>query len=265
MYRFDDVGSTILSLPPNLQTTENDCFGYALDRQMRKMYALAKQITVWSDLDNVSPRYYDALAMTIRAPYYKSEYSNEQKLGLIKSALLTRRQAGTIRAIEELMSHTLTGAVFIPWYKYGGKPYYFKVMADADEIENANMKEFIRMISSVKSARSCFGGIGLKTDIDNSALNGLRLYNIRMAMRMPFYPFFAYDGHLRYDGAARYDAKRGYKLGVGFKVRCEIPAPQQKIGSLAVISRRNVLYYNGEKRYDGTTKFNALLRRDEIE
>lgn len=266
MYQFDDVGSTFLSLPPNLQTTENDCFGYALDRQMEKMHRLARQITVWSDLDNADPKYYDYLAMTIRAPYYKSEYSNKQKLGLIKSALLTRQYAGTIKAIEELLSHTITDALFVPWYEYGGKPFFFKIIVDADEVDDKSMREFVRMISTVKSARSQMeGGVGIKSCIDNSGLNSVRIINVRSCMKMPFYPFISYDGSMRYDGTTRYDAKRNYKLGVGLKLQYCVEGPKEGIGNLAVESRRDVKNYNGEKRYDGTTKFNAMIRREEIE
>lgn len=265
MYQFDDVGSTFLSLPPNLQNVENDCFGYALDRQMERMHKLARQITVWSDLDNVDSKYYDSLAMTIRAPYYRSEYNNKQKLGLIKSALLTRRNAGTIKAIEELLSHTLAAASFIPWYKYGGNPYFFRVTADADEVDAGSMGEFLRKISAVKSARSIFDGIVIKSRIDNSMLNGIRLNRICLLMKMPFYPFRAYDGTIRYDGSTRYDAKRRYKLGVSVQLRYGIEAPKEEIGHLEVETRRNVQYYNGKKKYDGKTKYNAMIRRDEIE
>nr|WP_300838905.1 phage tail protein [uncultured Acetatifactor sp.] len=259
MYRLDDVGSTFLSLPPNLQTTENECFGYALDRQIARMHKLAKQITVWSDLDHVDPKYYDYLAMTIRAPYYKSEYDNNQKLGLIKSALLTRRNAGTIKAIEELMSHTLTGASFIPWYEYGGRPYFFKVVADADEVNDDNMGEFVRMISAIKSARSIMEGIGMKSVIDNSMLYDMRLNRVCFYMRTPFFSILVSDGVMCHD------VERKYKLGVGLVLHLGIKGPREEICNMTVESRRNVQYYNGKKRYNGTTKYNAMIRRHEIE
>lgn len=173
MYQFDDVGSTFLSLPPNLQDTENDCFGYALDRQMAKMHKLAKQITMWSDLDNVDPKYYDFLAMTIRVPYYKSEYGNKLKLGLIKSALLTRRYAGTIKAIEELLSRTFPAASFIPWYEYGGEPYHFKITMEEEPTEDAK-KLFEAMLQRTKAARSIIDGVEIDVnEIKNTVYIGL--------------------------------------------------------------------------------------------
>lgn len=172
MYQFDDVGSTFLSLPPNLQTTENDCFSYALDRQMAKMHKLAKQITVWSNLDNVDPKYYDYLAVTIRAPYYKSEYSNELKLRLIKSALLTRRYAGTMKAIEELLSHTFPDAIFVPWYKYDGKPYHFKIAIEKEPTEDGK-ELFEAMLQRAKAARSIIDSVEIVRVVKSTLYIGL--------------------------------------------------------------------------------------------
>lgn len=171
MYKFDDEGSTFLSLPPNLQTIENDCFAYALDRQMAKIHKLAKQITVWSNLDNVDPKYYDFLAMTIRAPYYKSEYSNILKLRLIKSALLTRMYAGTIGAIEELLSHTFPNATFVPWYEYDGKPYHFKITI-RDGLTEGAQKLFEEMLQRTKAARSIIEAINVIHRIDQQLYAG---------------------------------------------------------------------------------------------
>jgi P2-related tail formation protein len=163
MYKYDDVGSTFLSLPPNLQTTENECFGYAFDRQMQKMNRLAHQLSVWGDLDNTDPKYYDYMAMTIGAPYYKSEYTDAQKLGIIKSAPMKRRYAGTIKAIEELLKNTISSASFMPWYEYGGEPYHFKVKTG--EVPDADLKTvFNAMLKRVKAARTIFDFIEILID-----------------------------------------------------------------------------------------------------
>ena len=167
MYKFDSIGSTYISLPPNLQTPENECFGYALDKQMKKFHSLAQKLTVWSDLDHVDPKYYDYLAMTIRAPYYKSEYANDQKLEIIKSALMTRRLAGTTKAIDELLSNTFGGAVFVPWFRYDGKPYHFKIVISEEPEEDAKVL-FEAMLQRVKAARSIIDGVEITRKIQGT-------------------------------------------------------------------------------------------------
>ena len=162
MFNYDDVGSTFMSLPPNLQNTENECISYAFDRQIGKMNSLARKLTVWSDLNNVNPKYYDYLAMAVRAPYYKSEYADGQKLALIKTAILTRKYAGTIKAIEELLSNTFITATFVPWYEYNGQPYHFKIVTGENPTEDAK-SFFEKMLKEVKAARSIIDGV----EIDN--------------------------------------------------------------------------------------------------
>ena len=103
------------------------------------------------------------------------------------------------------------------------------------------------------------------TGIENSTLNGIELINVCTCLKIPFLPYRSYDGTLRYDGSAHYEAKCNYKLGIGLRLHCGISGLQEKICNMSVESRRGVQYYNGEKCYSGTTKYNAMIRRDGIE
>lgn len=181
MYQFDDVGSMYISLPPNLQNIENACFAYAFDRQIRKLHALAKKLTIWSDLDNADPRYYDYMAITIRAPYYRSEYGARQKLELIKSALESRIYAGTMKAIEGLLSRSILNARFVPWHDYGGSPYHFKIETSNDPAEEAR-RLFSDMLQRVKAARSIIDGVEIDHDpLKNTVFIGISMSRYRTA------------------------------------------------------------------------------------
>ena len=153
MYKIDDIGSFFMSLPPNLQRAETKAFGYAVDRQFKKLMRLADMLNVWGELDKLDPKYYDMAAAILRAPYYRSDYDDGQKLRLIKSALATYRYAGSVRAIKELLTNIYSEAEFVPWYDYGGEPYHFKVRTDA--ARTPEMDElFRRILRKVKAARS---------------------------------------------------------------------------------------------------------------
>lgn len=153
MYRIDDIGSTFISLPPNLQNVDNECFGYAFDRQIARLNCIADKLSLWADLDNADAKHYDYMAMTIGAPYYESEYSDDQKLRLLKSALATRRYAGTVKAIEELLTNVFDEGKFIPWYEYDGEPYHFKI--SVQKMPSAQDKAlFTKMLKKVKATRS---------------------------------------------------------------------------------------------------------------
>ena len=171
MYNFDDLGSTFLSLPPNIQDIESECFGYALDKQMKKFHALANQLTVWSDLENVDPKYYDYIALCIKAPYYRSEYDDDMKLKLLQTSLAMQRYAGTQKAIGQLLDIVFTKAEFKPWYEYSGEPYHFKPIIYDVLTEDANTV-FTNVIKKVKAARSVMDEVEVARNLDGQVKYG---------------------------------------------------------------------------------------------
>ena len=164
MYKIDDIGSTYKSLPPNLQSIENQCFSYALDRQIKKLTLLARQLAVWSNLDDVDSKYYDYLAMCIRAPYYKSEYTNEKKLELIKGTIASHRFAASERAITQLLNTIFEKAIFIPWHEYGGDPYHFRIKIYDILTEDATTM-LLEILQKVKAARSIMQEIEIAREV----------------------------------------------------------------------------------------------------
>lgn len=160
--KIGDTDVTYLSLPPNFQTLENRAMGYAVDKQMKKLFVLSRKLLVWADLDNVSPRYYDYLAASLRAPYYSSEYEDKVRLEILKKTLQTYMFAGTVRADEELIAKIFSDAEFVPWYKYGGIPFHFKIRVPTDPSEQM-IEKFLIILRRVKSQRSIIDGIETKT------------------------------------------------------------------------------------------------------
>lgn len=163
--KIGESGATFASMPPNLQTAENYAFGYAVDRQMAKLNRLSKKLRVWTDLEHVDPRYYDCIAASIRALYYKSTYDDETKLNIIKNAMKVYRYAGSRKAIEQLISDIYGSAMFHSWYEYGGQPYHFKVTTDT--VLTADMIErFADILDQVKRLRSILDDIVIHRSTD---------------------------------------------------------------------------------------------------
>ena len=159
--RLGDERVTFLSLPPNFQTTENKALGYAVDQQMKKLMQFIHKVSVWSDLDNVDPKYYDYLAASIRAPFYSSEYDNDTKLAILKKALQTYMFAGTMLAEEQMLSNIFSDAKFVPFWEYGGEPYHFKIKVPFEPSE-AMIAQFLTVLKRVKSQRSILDGMETK-------------------------------------------------------------------------------------------------------
>lgn len=162
MYNIGDIGGLYAFMPPNMQNAKTDALCYAVERQAKRISALLEKLNVWSDLENVRPEHYDYVATCLRAMYYRSELTNEQKLAVLKSTLMTYRYAGSVRAIEELLNNLFSEAEFIPWYEYGGKPYHFKISASGqpDQETKRMLKEILK---KVKAARSVIDAVEIKT------------------------------------------------------------------------------------------------------
>lgn len=140
---------------------------YAIDRQFAKMLPLAKAIRVWSDLDNVDPKYYDYLALCIHVQAYKTDYTNAQKLNLIKNGLYEYFLGGTKKAVKDLLAALLDTGEFTPWHEYGGNPYHFKIITDDTQTADLEAK-FIKMLRDVKAARSILDSVELARVSENT-------------------------------------------------------------------------------------------------
>ena len=132
-----DKDVTYMSLPPNFQTEENHALGYAFDRQIKKLMEAAKNIPVWTNLDNIPEKYFDYIAASIKAPYYSSQYDAETRKGILKSAFQVYMFAGTCRGVEELISRVFLGAaLFVPWYEYGGEAFHFRISVHGSPVRD---------------------------------------------------------------------------------------------------------------------------------
>ena len=101
--------------------------------------------------------------------------------------------------------------------------------------------------------------------IDNTEVERWFLRNVQFAIKMPFLPSRSYDGTSCYNGKTRYDAKRRYRLGAGLRMRYQVGTAEEGIRNLSVETRRNVQCYDGKRHYDGTTEYNAMIRKDVVE
>ncbi|MBQ6577484.1 MAG: hypothetical protein IJL91_07025 [Bacteroidales bacterium] len=157
--------ATYLSLPPNLQDSDTEALSYAVDRQIKRFFEVAKKLNVWGNLDELDPKYYDLIAMSINVPAYRSEYTNEQKLNLIKNGLSAYYSLGTRLAIEGVLSSLFGDFEYVPWWEYNGDPYHFKVRSDDQRTFDAE-EQFVRMLRRVKAARDIMDSIETIRNID---------------------------------------------------------------------------------------------------
>ena len=165
MYKIGEIGGLYLSMPPNMQNVETEAFCYAIEKQMSRLVKLARRLNVWGDLDHVDPKHYDYIASCLRTLYFRSDMTDDQKLAIIKSSMLTYRYAGTVKAIEELLGNLFDEAEFIPWYEYGGRPYHFKIRIIGRQEEDKK-RTFESILKKVKAARSVADDIKIEDKVN---------------------------------------------------------------------------------------------------
>lgn len=143
-------------------------------------------------------------------------------------------------------------------------PNTFKVYFLGED--SLDSRQVFKILNQLKQSHTTYiinDRVMLKVYKEN--LEKVVLRGICFRVSMPFFPFRSYSGTTRYDGSTRYDAKRRYRLGVGMRLHLEAREPEERIDNVAVETCRNVQYYNGKRRYDGSTRYNALLRKEVVE
>ena len=164
--KLGEIGTTFLSMPPAFQEIEDQCFGYAVDRQVKKIMDKAKNVGIWSDMDSVDSKYYGYMAAMLRSPYYLSSLSDSDKLNVIKATLRSHSYAGTVKGIKELLKVVFPDAEFVPWFEYDeiGEPFHFKIVMDTSPNEEL-ARRFADILKYVKPQRSIIDGLETKTHI----------------------------------------------------------------------------------------------------
>lgn len=212
-----DTGVTYLALPPNFHTEENNALCYATDRQLKKLMEAAGNISAWAGLKNTDAKYYDYMAASVRAPYYASQYNDTTRLGILESTFQVYMFAGTRKGVEELVSKVFSGgAVFVPWYGYGGEPYHFRISVHSSPVKDTHNK-FKEILRRVKSARSVLDVVEYIINFIINMPEEMDVTKICLHTQLNFWGCDILNGTRLLDGSVLVDAKKRYNLVLGVR------------------------------------------------
>ena len=143
--------SELVSILPDYLKKDNHvkAFCYAVDKQVKKILDRCKSLEIWSNLPEVDETLLDYLAAELRTQYYSTDLSVDVKRNLIANTLIWYQKAGTVAAVDELVSAVFGGEVS-EWYEYGGDPHHFKIVTDNPNITGDSLQEFGDVISMIK-------------------------------------------------------------------------------------------------------------------
>ena len=123
---------------------------YAINRQVKKIIAMADAARVYDDLYACREEALDMIGYELRIPIYKDSYDIETKRKMVANALKYWTQMGTVSAIEQLCSDVFKKAKVVEWFDYGGEPGHFMIDLGGYRITQADVDKFIKDLDTFK-------------------------------------------------------------------------------------------------------------------
>lgn len=148
----------LLSLLPSQMAKDirQICLSHALKKGIQLILDKADMTRTQAMIDGLPERILDALAVELRAPYYREDMPLDKKREIIKRTLLWHLTAGTPSAMRELISIVIGEGSIVEWPDYDEPPYTpgtFDVLTDV-RITEEIVEAFIAIIERVKNERS---------------------------------------------------------------------------------------------------------------
>lgn len=165
-----------------------------------------------------------------------------------------------INSIQTMVQFTL----YIQFWRdciYNGQNQYDGIL-QYDAMRNYRVNTLL-----VNSLRIYTGQAAENMDINTKVRiqnRGLVSAVINSCYSISFWGCALYSGQNQYDGILQYDAKRRYGMRGGVRIHVAVVSAQEKIGNFYVETCRNVAYFDGTLRFDGTAKYDALYQKEEL-
>ena len=147
--------------PPNLiNDTQIHNIITALDPQLQTISSQSANTLIIPKIDTAPDKLLDILAVQFHSDFYDLAGTTDMKRGAVKDSIKWHMKKGTVSAIIQALKILGIDAEFIPWWKFGGQPYTFRLKAyiTGDFYMGAGKDKITKLITRAvnesKSARS---------------------------------------------------------------------------------------------------------------
>ena len=134
------------------QTT--DGLGKATAKQLYLVYGDLWLADIYGRIDQLPEELLDILAKDFDISWYDYNYDLETKRRVIKDSFYVQRYKGTTGAVRKALSSVWPHTTVEEWFEYGGNPYYFRVLIEANSDFPIYINDSLRMLYWYKSIRS---------------------------------------------------------------------------------------------------------------
>ena|GEM_PF-1084295 len=142
-------------LPPSITADKKIlATAQALDAELENLSACVKEVLHLPRLNELSSDVLDYLAYQWHVDGYDASFDAETKRNMIKESIYLHRIKGTPAAVELAAKSMLSDAVVEENWEYGGKPYFFRIIASGLKYYGDDGEKFLRVIYAAKNVRS---------------------------------------------------------------------------------------------------------------
>lgn len=131
----------------------------AIDKLLGTPSERIPTIRTWDQIENLTSEECDALAWELDVDWYDDTLGLDEKRATIEAAQQIKRNRGTKRAVEELITAYFGEGYVVEWYEIGDKPFTFIAMTTNTAITQEDYAKFVEVVRSAKNARSQIAGV----------------------------------------------------------------------------------------------------------
>lgn len=176
---------------PDEKSAEFLSLSYAIKLRIADIIVKASKIGILYDVDGLDEEVLDYIAIEMRALYYRQNMPIEMKRKIVKNLMLWYSKAGTLEAVQEIVSTVFEGESDVEeWYLNGGDPDTFEVVIpDTAAGKTGVIDDLEDVVEKTKNVRSHYRGLTFQTK------DGLKLkteddtaykFNFPMCGTMPY-------------------------------------------------------------------------------
>lgn len=186
-------------LPYNLSSQlETQALAYALHRQIEKLCKLADKVKFLTAIQEAPNEILDYLAIELRTPCYKMEYSLEVKRNLVLSTLPYYMKLGTTYMVNSIIQTIFGNGHIVEFFEADLEPHHFMVNIKGAEPTSRPTAEFREVLEEVKRKSQWLDAVFLEFDeMEHVTRIGGRMSSVMST------PINEQADDIRFDGAER--------------------------------------------------------------
>ena len=167
--RLEDIAPDSIKIPDVL------AFFNALDPELQKITQDIGEALIMIRIYELPEEIVDLLAWQFHVDFYEPlGLDLDRKRALVKNSLIWHRYKGTKYALESMIRILFFENFQIEeWFEYGGKPYFFRLIAWDSLREEEQYDDFIRAIYELKNERSWLEGLIFEREVESTIYLGV--------------------------------------------------------------------------------------------